>query len=295
MGGHNIGRLVAGIAGALLVTASITADELPAALQKMADTERAFARRAAETTIREAFIAFFADEAVSFEPEPGPARERLRARNQPQPPGVQLIWEPRLGDVAESGDLGYLTGPAQVIVPGKTTQHTNYFSVWKRQADGEYRVILDVGVTTPSAPAFAPGLVRAETRGAPQAGGRPARDPRATLVAADRAMADELKRLGPAAAYRAALHPDARVMRTGATPMTSRDDAVAWLAANVETMTAEPREAEAAGSGELGYTWGRFELKTSGGASQVGYYVRVWTRQADGPWRIATDVTTPPQ
>jgi hypothetical protein len=118
-------------------------DPIPQALLKMADTERAFARRARETTVREAFIDFFADEAVSFAPDPTPARESLKKDTRPQPPGFQLLWEPRLGDVAASGDLGYLTGPAEYIRTGKPTGYGNYFSVWKRQPDGEYRVILD--------------------------------------------------------------------------------------------------------------------------------------------------------
>ena len=46
----------------------------------MADTERAFAKRAADTTVRQAFIDFFADESIAFEPDPVPARESLRKR-----------------------------------------------------------------------------------------------------------------------------------------------------------------------------------------------------------------------
>ena len=50
------------------------------ALLKMADTERAFARRAKETTVRQAFIDFFADESIAFEPDPVAARESMRKR-----------------------------------------------------------------------------------------------------------------------------------------------------------------------------------------------------------------------
>lgn len=269
------------------------ADTVPPALQKMAETERAFAKRAAESTVREAFIEFFADEAVSFEPDPGPARERLRASARPQPPGFQLLWEPRLGDVAESGDLGFLTGPAEYILPTQPTRYTNYFSVWKRQPNGDFRVILDVGIATPQKAAFAPGLTRAGTAAAP-------RKPRPTeltpidgdLALADKKVADEMAARGPCAAYASALHPNARVMRTGVMPMTSKDAAVAWFDTEVASMSAEPLKAETAASGELGYTWGRFSIKTTKGADHTGYYIRVWTRQADGAWRIAADVTT---
>ncbi len=66
-------------------TASTTA---PPALLKMAEAERAFSKRATDATPREAFIEFFADESVSFQPEPGSARERLRKQPAP-PPGAR--------------------------------------------------------------------------------------------------------------------------------------------------------------------------------------------------------------
>ena len=41
-------------------------------------------------------------------------------------------------------------GRPSTSMPGKPNTYTCYFSVWKRQPDGEYRVILDVGVPTPA-------------------------------------------------------------------------------------------------------------------------------------------------
>src|SRR5262245_50589774 len=158
------------------------------ALLKMAETERAFARRAKETTVRQAFIDFFADESIAFEPDPVPARESMRKREAPpQPPGFELLWEPRLGDVASKGDLGYLTGPAEYVNPGKPTTYSCYFSVWKRQADGEFRVILDVGIPTPEKTAFAPGLVRSAAV-ASWKGHEPKEQSQASLLAFDKAF-----------------------------------------------------------------------------------------------------------
>lgn len=280
-----------------LVTLTVAlgaADTLPPALAKMADTERAFAKRAADSTVREAFIEFFADESVSFEPEPGPARERLRASNRAQPPGFQLLWEPRLGDVAESGDLGFLTGPAEYLNPGQPTRYTNYFSVWKRQPNGAYRVILDVGIATPEKPMFTPGMARAETV-ATWKGTADRQDAEKSLAAADRQIATTAASTTPADAYATSLHDHARLMRHQAMPMTSRASAVDWLRREVKTMTMAPLKAEVADSGELGYTWGKFTATTPSAATVTGHYIRVWTRQADGRWLIAADVTTPPR
>ena len=131
-----------------VVTAVIGSDTLPRALVTMADTERAFAKLGYDTNYRDAFIQYFADEAIDFNPEPGPALDRLR--QQPRPPSdLRLVWEPRVGDIAMSGDLGYLTGPTETRRSDTVTRHGNYFSVWKKQADGRYKVILDVGASVP--------------------------------------------------------------------------------------------------------------------------------------------------
>jgi ketosteroid isomerase-like protein len=263
---------------------------VPRALHQMAETERAFARRAREVTVRQAFIDFFADEAVGFAPDPEPAREALRKRDTPQPPGFELHWEPRLGDVAASGDLGYLTGPAEYINPGKPNTYTCYFSVWKRQPDGEFRVILDVGIGTPAKTPFAPGLVRSAATASWR--GREAREQaEASLLAADKAFASTIASKGASVAFGEVMHEAARLNRPGHQPMT-RKDAVAWLAREVSEMTSMPMKVETAASGDLGYTWGRHTAKGPAGAKS-SYYIRLWTRRADGSWQLVSDVITP--
>jgi ketosteroid isomerase-like protein len=104
-----------GSAGVLiaLMTGLVTAQvAIPRDLATMADTEREFARTARVLGWRDAFLEFFADDAVTFTPDVVPAKDGLR--KQPSTPfsEFELVWEPRLGDVAASGDLGWLTGPS---------------------------------------------------------------------------------------------------------------------------------------------------------------------------------------
>ena len=283
----------------LLVTTFITAaaiavqpdSSVPPAMVKMADTERAFAQRARETTVRQAFIDFFADESVGFGPDPEPAREALKKNQTPQAPGFELHWEPRLGDIAASGDLGYLTGPAEYINSGKPNTYTCYFSVWKKQPDGEFRVILDIGIPTPEKTPFASGLQRSWAR-ASWTGKEPRERAEASLMAADKAFAEAIAAKGASVAYGTAMHEAARLNRPGIQPMT-RSAAVEWLAREVKHLSSEPMKAETAMSGDLGYTWGRY---TASGAAETksSYYVRVWTRKADGSWQLVSDITTPP-
>ena len=61
-----------------------------------------------------------------------------------------LIWEPVHGEVAESGDLGYTWGNWHLSDKEKdTTYYGNYFTMWKKQSDGSWKVLLDGGNSTP--------------------------------------------------------------------------------------------------------------------------------------------------
>lgn len=53
----------------------------------------------------------------------------------------------------------------------------------------------------------------------------------------------------------------------------------------------EPTAAVAAGSGELGYTLGRWVLEDAeGNEAATGNYVTIWLMTADSGWRVAVDI-----
>ncbi len=165
--------------------------------------------------------------------------------------------------------------------------------MWKRQANGEYRVILDVGGGTPEKTAYAPGFTRASSA-ATWKGSEPKATSEASLVAADQSLSSAIASKGAGAAYASVMHPDARLQRTGFLPTTGRQASVDWLNAHVKAWSTEPIKAETAASGDLGYTWGKYNVTPTDRASYTGHYVRVWTRNADGTWQLVYEITTPP-
>jgi len=66
-----------------------------------------------------------------------------------------------------------------------------------------------------------------------------------------------------------------------------------WLATQTSFSRADARYAEAALSGDLGYTWGGYTTRGRGPAAQRGFYVRVWVREQNGQWKVALDVLQP--
>ena len=55
-----------------------------------------------------------------------------------------MTWEPRGGSVANSGELGYTYGVYSLKPNNKDTRlYGTYVSVWKKQADGNWKFVLE--------------------------------------------------------------------------------------------------------------------------------------------------------
>jgi hypothetical protein len=208
--------------GVLAVAPAAQQASLPPALAAMADTERAFAKRATEVGWKQAFIEYFADDAIGFAGEEA-VRAKDQLRQAPDPPrDLQLLWEPRYGDVAASGELGWLTGPSTTINPARNNgapRYGNYASIWKRQPDGRYRVLIDVGVNLPAEATFAPGFTRAPAGNRYQGNDTVAAATDA-LRAAD-ARLNTMAQRSQAAAFGEVLADGARLHRNAVPPLTT--------------------------------------------------------------------------
>jgi ketosteroid isomerase-like protein len=67
-------------------------------------------------------------------------------------PGNSLSWQANKIEVARSGDLAYVIGPYQLAM--KNAQDRGKFvEVWKKQADGQWKVVVDMFSSDLPAPA----------------------------------------------------------------------------------------------------------------------------------------------
>ena len=123
---------------------------LPPGLETLRRTERAFAKATSEIGVRNGFLMFFAEDAVS-PPDVGPARQRMIGWSNPiEPRATDLVWEPLFGDIASSREMGYLTGPSSFSEPSGKKHTGVYFSIWRKNAAGLWLVVLDAGLDMPS-------------------------------------------------------------------------------------------------------------------------------------------------
>jgi ketosteroid isomerase-like protein len=97
------------------------------------------------------FVRYFADGAI-FLPPNLPAmtsRDAIQrwASQLMSNPGFSVSWQPTKVGVSREGDLGYTSGIYELNLTGANgkavSDHGKYLTVWKKQADGSWRVVAD--------------------------------------------------------------------------------------------------------------------------------------------------------
>jgi ketosteroid isomerase-like protein len=100
----------------------------------------------------EGFVGFVADDAMVF-PSNAPmvsGKEAIRkwVTELTASPGFAVEWKPSKAEAAGSSDLGYSIGTYEMTVndaKGKPmTDRGKYVTVWKKQADGTWKVAADI-------------------------------------------------------------------------------------------------------------------------------------------------------
>jgi ketosteroid isomerase-like protein len=288
-------RAIATIAAAVLTVwaPEVLALDRSAELEQIVASERAFAARAQQVNARQAFVEFFAPDAVLYAPFPVPAFPRLStAQNW----NVNIQWRPVAAAVSGAGDMGYTTGPSEYRrnPTDAPMGFGHYTSVWQRQSDGRFLVRIDIGIDHPpppspiadwSLPVQLPRTI-------------PALD--ATQRAAAQAGLSEIDaRLGaqePAqahAALAAVFAEDVRLHRGGRLPVVGRTRALADLEARQESLRWTPQGVVVAESGDFGFAYGRGRwMPLQPGESGELVYLNIWQRRGDD-WRLIVHVSNP--
>lgn len=273
--------------------------KLSPALASLVAAERAFARTSVKKGIRESFLEFFAEDGINFQPHPVKTREAILKRPAPaKRPPVVLNWEPAYADISTAGDLGYTTGPYVLTdhSPQKNPPHYGfYFSIWKKQRDGNWKVVMDAGIDTPD---HSQRKFPLETSQSPRVLKRvtanPNADEPAQLMSLDQEFLQATISAGLIPTYLDYLGDYPRLHRDGNFPLTDCDGIRTFLLLNPVEMSWQPMYADVARSKDLGYTYGSYELKHAKTAIvEKGYYVRVWRRNRNGAWKIALDTLSP--
>ena len=256
------------------------------ALNSLVEGERAFARLSVSKGTREAFLANLNDESILFRPQ-AVAGKSWMEKNPPS--ASQLSWEPAFADLAKSGDLGYTTGPWELrrTPQDSPTAFGHYVTLWRKQADGSWKIALDLGISHQQSPK--PKRVESLNSASPIENRRSQNQidkARSDLLSAEHGFPTT------AQGHLSRLSFDARVYRDGSFPLVGRAEIQQRFAETNGTFIWKMVGADLSGSADFGYAYGIVEFKAadSGKAVMPMNYLRIWKLQRNGEWKVVLDL-----
>ena len=249
--------------------------------------ETTFAAQATQMGTAAAFLANSAPTAlVADKGKLTNAQELWKSR--PARTNTRLAWYPVLADVAQSGDLGYTTGPWTLLQNDRPQTAGEYVTVWRKQPDGQWKFAVDMGIERiGSAPAFSANVPQPRLAAA---AGTPSTAPTNILLDLDRKFA-AAQLLKPGATYQQYLSAEARLYRPGLSMMQG-----VAAAANMKNIDGGYQFTVVTGylaaAGDLGYVVGTLQRPASGTnhPAEDGTYLRIWRREAVAGWRMVLEV-----
>ena len=265
------------------------------ALQEMVKTEQAFSKMAEEKNARDAFMAFIADDGLLF--RPGAVNGKKWMIEHPVPPSDKkplLAWQPKFAGMAASGDMGFTTGPWEAkedIKDEKPQAYGHFVTVWKKQADGSWKFVVELGISHPQSGGpqtlWQPVATNKDISFKPVDQASALKE----LLDRDRQFSAELVKEGLAKTFLAYASSEIRLYLAGELPYVGSQAVAEVLAKKKPRIKWDLINGDVSRAGDLGYTHGTYEVThDSKDVNERGSYVRIWQKQG-GEWRIVMDVT----
>lgn len=257
--------------------------DLEKAISSLAEAERSYAKLALERDFRSASLQVFADDALIFAPSPRSGKKYWKKETEIP----FLIWRPIFASIARSADLGYTTGPWEYKKSRddeRPRAFGSFITIWKRQADGGWRVALDVGTEHPQ-PKEPAGEVETFVPDFPIARLDSVRQ---RLQDAEKNFPDSLAQ-DAGAAVLAQAGDDIRVYRRGAVPAVGKTAAKLLLSSDQEKQIRKRAGGGLSRSADLAYEYGEYSSEHAN-ITEHGIYLSIWQLDRSSEWRLMLDL-----
>ena len=256
--------------------------QLPA--QRIFETEKAFEKMVAEKGINAGFIEFMAPDGVIFTPDVVNGREAWKKRLASP---ALLTWNPVWIEVSSNGALAYSVGNGVYRANGRddaALSYSHYLSIWARQPNGDYRAVMDTGITHDK-----PASLPTEWKSPPVSGNTKLQD-----SAGDHALYfySTVEQDGALKAYKTYLADDAFLMRNGSLPFVGKKAAIEFLNSTNPSIKFAKRKTFIE-AGDLAWVHNLYAITDKSGVEiERGNFIQVWKLRG-GKWLIAADVFAP--
>src|ERR1700730_8965556 len=273
----------------LLLAVSLPAEEPAsmAALRSVVEAEKTFSNTSVERGIRESFLQFFADDSVVFTPAPTNGKKFYANYDDK---GRKLSWQPIFATISHGEDLGFTTGPWEM--KKSATDDTpiafgDFVSIWKRQQDNSWKVIVDLGVDHP-APSAPPGEVQLLPPSETFCEEYDVDFGRRALEKAEKILADALA-IDAGAAITDFADNAIHIYRENSFPAVGKDAAKLMLGSDHGKATRKTTGGGLSGSRDFEYRYGSYSSER-GNVKEHGYFLAIWRVDQNHEWKIIGDV-----
>lgn len=268
----------------------------PAVREAVLAADTAFAALSTERGAQQGFQAYVASDGIVFRPTAVAAGEWFATHEQAS---GRLEWSPAAAAVDCAGGLAVTTGPWRYRNPeGGDPVAGHYLSLWRKDENGEWSVVLDHGVDQErdavAASGLQPGLdalwPAAAARDCPKAAAANAK----ALAKADGQLNAAIRSKGIDVALRRYAHAWAVAYRDDAVPGPLAADWPADGLALGSRVQGRNQATIATAGSDMGYTYGEIvePAQRRIAPRTRAVYVRVWVH--DGlDWRLGLDMLTP--
>lgn len=256
-------------------------------LQAMLDTERDFALMAKEKNTRDAFLTFLSEHSVTFGKE---IRIGLKHFESQIPNSSLLSWQPEFGDIAASGDFGYDFGPWKLYTErtpeARPAAHGHFISIWSKNHDGNWKVMLDIGVSHPEYP----DSIKIKSSINP-----PRKVKKGDFHSVTEMEEEFIQNYSSdgTKAYDDVKSEELKLFRTGKLPVMSAPEIEEYFKAQTADIDFVIAGGAISKSKDIAYVYGSATIKNSKDghiSEENGFYLRIWKKEDGRHWKIVLDV-----
>jgi hypothetical protein len=266
---------------------SAVAQTTPVSVYKVVTAEQDFNRLVERKGIKAGFLEVADPEGIVFKPQIVKITDFYSSIDKQ--PG-KLSWKPKFARISANGDLGFTAGP-YTYQNGKSDDDKvfgEYMSLWRRDAEGKYRLLINLGIQHPESDREEvidfkePDLSKQKT---------PSKDPfngKGIIIGNDKTLNHGLT-LSSLAAYKEFLSPEARYYFPGFEPMAGTDKIQKFMDNEGISISAETVNAGRSSSNDLAYSYGTARIKKGNIVNNYNY-VRIWEIDANHRWNVLLEI-----
>ena len=149
-------RLAIGLTVLFMMTSCTINDDNDTQKRRLLSTDQQFAQMSLDKGAGEAFNHYLTDDAMGMSPKQHPVigREKLYGEMKVGQEDYVLAWEPQRAEVSRSEDMGWTWGTYILSFLDEAgveqKRYGKYLNIWEKQDDGEWKVAVDMGNSSPS-------------------------------------------------------------------------------------------------------------------------------------------------